>query len=133
MTGRAAILGVIRSVLLGCARSTHPTTLPATPLPTPASSPTRCWILDRMYPMTELWLDEKKVTPSERHEIEMWANRVSPDQRSLVRWIRDPRDKAIYIFVAEPEKPGTISDWIALNANVAIDVHRCWLPAVPGA
>lgn len=86
-----------------------------------------------MYPMTELWLDEKKVTPSERHEIEMWANRVSPDQRSLVRWIRDPRDKAIYIFVAEPEKPGTISDWIALNANVAIDVHRCWLPAVPGA
>lgn len=81
--------------------------------------------------MTDVAFNAHKVTRAERNEVQLWASRVSPDQRSLVRWIRDPRDKAIYVFVAEHERPGTISDWVALNANIAIDVHQCHLHAVP--
>lgn len=39
----------------------------------------------------------------------------------------------ILIFVAEPELPGTQSAWVALNTNMAIDVHQCALYALPGA
>lgn len=131
MTNRTAALGIVLSMwLTGCARSTHPATIAATQA-TPASAPTRCWILDRIYPVTDVAFNAHKVTRAERNEVQLWASRVSPDQRSLVRWIRDPRDKAIYVFVAEPERPGTISDWVALNANIAIDVHQCYLHAVP--
>jgi len=86
-----------------------------------------------MYPVTDLALNAQRVMPVERREIKMWSGRASPGERSLVRWIRDPRDKEIYVFVAEPERPREIIAWVALNTNMAIDVHQCTLHAVPGA
>jgi hypothetical protein len=90
-------------------------------------------MLDRIYPVTDLALNAQKVTRAERREVKKWAARVSPEKRFLVRWIRDPRDKAIYIFVAEPEPPGTEIEWAALNTNIAIAVHQCEFYALPGA
>lgn len=134
MTGRAVVLAIFLAIsLFGCARSAHLTTSAAKPQATPTPTPTRCWILDRIYPVTDLALNAQKATPAERHEIKAWASRVSPDKRSLVRWIRDQRDKRVLIFVAEPELPGTQIAWIALNTNLAIDVHQCAFYAVPGA
>lgn len=86
-----------------------------------------------MYPVSDLVFSDQKLTQAERREIKMWADRASPDKRSMVRWIRDPRDKAIYIFVAEPDLPGTETAWVALNKNVAINIYQCELNAVPGA
>lgn len=129
-----AILGMILPFwLFGCTRATRtPLYTGATPI-TPAVSSTRCWLYDRIHPAMAVTTKTRGLSSADRLEIEMWTRRVSPYERPLVRWIRDPRNNDIYIFIAEPERPGTVSAWVALNANVAIDVHQCWLPALPGA
>lgn len=86
-----------------------------------------------MYPVSDTVFSAQEVTLAERREIKMWASRASPDKRTLVRWIRDPRDKAIYIFVAEPDQPGIRTAWVALNTNMAINIYQCALYALPGA
>lgn len=53
-----------------------------------------------MYPATDVAFKTQSVTPGERHNMELWITRIAPQKRSFVRWIRNPRNKSIYIFVA---------------------------------
>jgi len=73
------------------------------------------------------------LSAQERNEIEKYARRATSSERSLVRWIRDPRDRSIYIFVETPQCPKLRTQWQALNTNMAIDVYNCELVALPGA
>ncbi len=141
--------------LLGCERTAQSppqasaASDAASPIPTP-----RCWIYDKVYPVTEAAYESQHVTRKERKEIEQWAALASPSQdrlvrahspwarppsaseQHLVRWMRDPSEPgALFVFVARPieRPPDGYSPWVALNTNVVIDTVQCSIGAYPTA
>ena len=82
------------------------------------------------------------LSPAQVHLVRMaspWAAPPSPSELHLVRWLRDRRDRSIYVFIARPiNRPHSLlvdgySPWIALNSNLIIDPVDCVLHAYPGA
>jgi hypothetical protein len=122
-------------VLPGCQQTAQTVKAPtATPgAPTIFSPNPTCWIYQKMFPAAADSYKHQHVNLTEQHMIEKWASRVPAPERSEVRWIRDPRDSSIYVFVANPQTTQVITEWAALNANVAVDTANCELHAMPGA
>lgn len=119
-----------------------------------AATTRRCWIYDKIFPVTEAAFSTQHVTPQERNAIEKRAAPVSPSQARLIRahspwarpptasdahllrWMRDPyRHGGVLVFVARPIEQSTrgwYSPWVALNTNVTIDPVECSVAAYPG-
>ncbi len=134
---RLSVLPLILTILVlsGCQRTAQTVKAPATNLDVPiiiSPNPT-CWIYQKMFPATADSYKREHVKLAEQHVIEKWANRVPAPERSLVRWIRDPSDSSIYVFVASPQTTRILTEWQALNTNVAVDIVNCELHAMPGA
>ncbi len=152
-----AIIIAINALLASCQRpAQQPSSAFNIQLPSPTPT-ARCWIYEAIYPATDKALTREHATMAELREIKKWAAPLSPAQLHsvrmaspwaspplpselhLVRWMRDPHDKSVYIFVARPiNRPHTLivdgySPWIALNANLIIDPVECELHAYPGA
>jgi hypothetical protein len=134
---RLSVLPLILTILVfsGCQRTAQtvkaPTAIPD--VQTIISPNPTCWIYQKMFPATADSYRRQHVKPAEQHLIEKWAGRVPAPERSLVRWIRDPRDSSIYVFVASPQTTKLLTEWQALNTNIAVDTVNCELHAMPGA
>lgn len=106
------------------------------------ASPTataRCWIYHEIYPVTEAAYKSQHVTRVERKEIEKWALPASPSQERLVRaqspWTTPPSASEHHLvrWMRDPNRPGAVFVFVALNANVVIDARQCSIRAYPTA
>jgi hypothetical protein len=134
---RLGVLSLIlmAAVFFGCERAARTANAPSSSsnvVMNPSPNPT-CWIYEKIFPPTTDAYKREHVTLAEQHLIEKWAGSVNSHERSLVRWIRDPKDASIYVFVATPQSTHVLTEWQALNTNMAVDVYNCELVAVPGA
>jgi len=126
----------------------------STSISSPAPTPTKCWIYDKIYPATEAAFDNQHLTSAERKEIEKWSTPTSPTQVRLVkahspwatpptasevrlvRWMRSGWDHSIFVFVARPLftlGSRWHAPWLALNVNTFIDPVNCQVGAYPTA
>lgn len=154
---RSFVALLIAALLAACNRhSTDKTAYMrnlAASVPTPSSTP-RCWIYDKIHPVTKVAFESQHVTLTERKEIEKYAAPASPAQQHLVethspwaappsaseqhlvRWMRSPfKSGGIFVFVARPVEiyHNGYSPWVALNTNVTIDTVQCSVNAYPTA
>jgi len=122
-----SVLLICALSIFGCQRASVPLQSQATPTPAPTQ---RCWIYDKIYPATAHAYRTQHVSMSEQNYVKKLVRSVPPEQRSLLRWIRDPDDNSIYVFVKWPQRPG-YPDWNAVNTNIIIDTNDCSLHAFP--
>lgn len=141
-------------VAAGCQRAAQQPSSVANVGASRTSTP-RCWIYDKIYPVTGAAFKSQHVTSAEHREIEKWAMPVSPSEQNnqtrfpfggpplpseqhLVRWMRSQR--GIFVFVARPvyrpdpkNPPGVYYPWMAINTNMVIDTVSCDIHAYPTA
>jgi hypothetical protein len=135
MASRGLSLIFMAVLFFGCGRAARSADAPSSSTNVavnPSPNPT-CWIYQKIFPPTADAYKREHVTLAEQRFIEKWAGSVPTHERALVRWIRDPKDASIYIFVAAPQTPLLLTEWQALNTNILIDVFDCELAASPGA
>jgi len=108
---------------------TYPSPLFKEAYPKPSATP-RCWIYDQMYRATADVFRQQRLNWVDRATVKQWAMTVSPEQRPLVRWMRNPNGNSIVVFIMlqDHELP---EGWIALNTNILINIDDCALEAVP--
>jgi hypothetical protein len=116
-----------------CQRNAQPASNPSAMAPTPTPTPL-CYLYDRIFPATGEAYRSERLTKANISEIEKWAAKVPPSERSSVRWMRDlSSGKGFFVFVAQPLYPKTHEVWMVLNTNLMIDPVECEMHAVPGA
>jgi hypothetical protein len=86
-----------------------------------------------------VYLREKLSSPEIR-EIERQVAKASPEDRPLVRWMRDKSPDrigpTILVFIEVPayDSHGGYQTWDVLNSNnITIDSRECWIHPYPKA
>ncbi len=95
--------------------------------PSPMAS-TRCWIYDKIYPVTTQAFKAHHLTQAQQHEIVEWATAPYMDANpSVMRWMRDPYESGLWIVWADPPHPSTFAIWTVVNKQYIINPIDCWI------